>query len=284
MLAARAPSLPEALERAAEQGLPYRSWMARSSLPTAARTRRPARRERRSISGTPARRTGPPGTCRRWPRRAASRNRVSDVVPGSTHDLTAARELVLPEARPYLKDLPILADSRYEGAGAGVLVPVKKPARGELDPDTKPQRAAALPALPGRTRLRADVPAVARPAADYGQPEHDRRHHEIRARPRAIRTQDDQLKVTEKTSVVHHDRPCTACHLPRDAMSPGNGTEQPTPDQNALPLKASSPEVWTLIPGPRRSRQRTFQQPSRRVNRRFNHAIQRPQSPRSATA
>ena len=41
-----------------------------------------------------------------------------DVLPGSTHDLTAARELVLPGARPYLKDLPVLADSGYEGAGA----------------------------------------------------------------------------------------------------------------------------------------------------------------------
>ena len=30
---------------------------------------------------------------------------VSGVLPGSTHDLTAARELVLPQARPYLKDL-----------------------------------------------------------------------------------------------------------------------------------------------------------------------------------
>ena len=66
---------------------------------------------------------------------------VSDVLPGSTHDLTAARELVLPEARPYLKDLPVLADSGYEGAGAGVHVPVKKPARGELDIDTKTRNA-----------------------------------------------------------------------------------------------------------------------------------------------
>jgi hypothetical protein len=50
---------------------------------------------------------------------------VSDVLPGSTHDLTAARDLVLSGARPYLKDLPVLADSGYEGAGAGVYVPVK---------------------------------------------------------------------------------------------------------------------------------------------------------------
>jgi hypothetical protein len=66
---------------------------------------------------------------------------VSDVLPGSIHDLTAARELVLPGARLYLKDLPVLADSGYEGAGAGVLVPVKRPARGELDINTKTRNA-----------------------------------------------------------------------------------------------------------------------------------------------
>jgi hypothetical protein len=66
---------------------------------------------------------------------------VSDVRPGSTRDLTAARELVLPGARPYLKDMPILADSGYEGAGTGVLVPVRKPRSGELDIDTKTRNA-----------------------------------------------------------------------------------------------------------------------------------------------
>jgi hypothetical protein len=67
---------------------------------------------------------------------------VSDVLPGSTHDLTAAREHVLPGLRPYLKDLPVLADSGYEGAGAGVHVPVKRPADGrELDIDTRTRNA-----------------------------------------------------------------------------------------------------------------------------------------------
>src|SRR6266540_7104170 len=42
---------------------------------------------------------------------------------------------------------------------------------------------------------------VARPAARHGQPGHDRRHRKIRPRPGAIRTQDDQLKVAEKTSM-----------------------------------------------------------------------------------
>jgi DDE superfamily endonuclease len=64
------------------------------------------------------------------------------VLPGSTHDLTAAREHVLPQAGQYLQDLPVLADSGYEGAGARVHVPVKKPAGGgELDPDTKTRNA-----------------------------------------------------------------------------------------------------------------------------------------------
>lgn len=35
-------------------------------------------------------------------------------------------KVVLPQARPYLKALPFLADSGYKGAGAGVLVPVEK--------------------------------------------------------------------------------------------------------------------------------------------------------------
>ena len=41
----------------------------------------------------------------------------------------------------YLEDLPVLADSGYEGAGRGVHVPVKKPARGELDIDTRARNA-----------------------------------------------------------------------------------------------------------------------------------------------
>jgi hypothetical protein len=57
------------------------------------------------------------------------------------------------------------------------------------------QRAAALP---GRTRLRADVPAVARHPAHQPQPDHDRRHRQSRTRSNAIRAQDDQLIVAEK--------------------------------------------------------------------------------------
>jgi DDE superfamily endonuclease len=49
---------------------------------------------------------------------------LSDVLPGSEHDLTAAREPVLPILWPYTKTMPVLADGRYVGAGCGVLTPV----------------------------------------------------------------------------------------------------------------------------------------------------------------
>lgn len=67
---------------------------------------------------------------------------ISDPLPGSTHDITAAREHVLTVIRPYLKAMPLLADCGYEGAGIGVHVPVKRPAGGgELDIDTRTRNA-----------------------------------------------------------------------------------------------------------------------------------------------
>jgi hypothetical protein len=137
----RAPSLREALDRAVEQGLPYLildGTLVSSDRCADKKTSTKGREIDTWYSGKAHEPAGnvqalaAPGGVPLW---------VSDVLPGSTHDLTAARELVLPGARPYLKDLPILADSGYEGAGAGVLVPVKKPRSGELDIDTRTRNA-----------------------------------------------------------------------------------------------------------------------------------------------
>jgi hypothetical protein len=58
------------------------------------------------------------------------------------HDITAAREHVLPVLRFWLMDLPVLADSGYEGAGIGVHVPMKQPAGGrELDINARTRNA-----------------------------------------------------------------------------------------------------------------------------------------------
>jgi hypothetical protein len=65
---------------------------------------------------------------------------VSDVEPGSVHDITAAREHVLGVlygAAAHL-DLPTLADGGYDGAGIGVHTPIKHPVDGaELHVDNR---------------------------------------------------------------------------------------------------------------------------------------------------
>lgn len=62
---------------------------------------------------------------------------VSEVVPGSEHDITAARSLLLATMSPYLKDMPCLANGGYEGAGCGVKTPVKKRKGVDLGEDTE---------------------------------------------------------------------------------------------------------------------------------------------------
>ena len=141
VLAAKAPTLREALDKAAGQGLAYLildGTLISSDRCAGTKTSKKGKEIDAWYSGKAHEPAGnvqalaAPGGVPLW---------VSDVLPGSTHDLTAAREFVLPGARPYLARMPILADSGYEGAGAGVHVPVKKPARGELDSDTKTRNA-----------------------------------------------------------------------------------------------------------------------------------------------
>lgn len=64
---------------------------------------------------------------------------VSDVEPGSVHDLTAARRHVLAALYKAAADgLPTIADSGYDGAGIGILTPVKHPTDGRpLDASTR---------------------------------------------------------------------------------------------------------------------------------------------------
>ena len=54
-------------------------------------------------------------------------------------------KVVLPQARPYPKALPSLADSGYKSAGADVLAPIRKPARWSSKSTSNPERADARP-------------------------------------------------------------------------------------------------------------------------------------------
>jgi len=68
---------------------------------------------------------------------------VSDVEPGSVHDITAARIHALPALyQAATAGLPALADPGYDGAGLGILIPVgQPPGGGELDINTRTRNA-----------------------------------------------------------------------------------------------------------------------------------------------
>jgi DDE superfamily endonuclease len=64
------------------------------------------------------------------------------AYPGSVHDITAARIHALPGLyQAATADLPTLADPGYDGAGLGILIPVKQPPGGELDINTRTRNA-----------------------------------------------------------------------------------------------------------------------------------------------
>jgi hypothetical protein len=55
---------------------------------------------------------------------------TSQVEPGHVVDIQAARTHVLPAVYPHATTMPVLADSGYQGAGHGIIVPFKQPADG----------------------------------------------------------------------------------------------------------------------------------------------------------
>ena len=142
VLAARAPTLREALEKARELGLPYLILDGKIVASDRCAEKKISRKGREIDRWYSGKAHAPGGNIQALSAPRGVPLWVSGVLPGSTHDLTAAREHVLPGLRPYLKDLPVLADSGYEGAGAGVHVPVKRPVGGrELDIDTRTRNA-----------------------------------------------------------------------------------------------------------------------------------------------
>jgi hypothetical protein len=138
VLSAQAPGLEEALERAVKEGTPYVILDGKIVSCDRCHEKTVSRKGREIdlwYSGKKKDFGGNiqglfyPGGMPMW---------VSGVLPGNVHDLAAARENVLPVLRDYTDEMPALADCGYEGAGHGVLTPVKKP-KGvkELDIDAR---------------------------------------------------------------------------------------------------------------------------------------------------
>jgi hypothetical protein len=143
VLSAQATGLPEALERAMADGVPY--VILDGKVFAGDRCSRPAT----SVKGEQidawysgkAHRHG--GNVQAVTRPDGLPLWAGPAEPGSVHDLTAARIHALPALyRAAALGMPCLADSGYEGAGIGVLTPAKRPAGNqELDIGTRTRNA-----------------------------------------------------------------------------------------------------------------------------------------------
>jgi DDE superfamily endonuclease len=142
VLAAQAPGLHQALERALAEGTPYLTLDGKV-VDTDRCREKTVSRKGKTIDVWYSGKTHDfggniqalfyPSGIPLW---------ISDVLPGNVHDLAAARENVLAVVRPFLEAMPLLADPGHEGAGHGVHIPVKKPAAvKELDINTRARNA-----------------------------------------------------------------------------------------------------------------------------------------------
>ena len=143
VLAAQAPDLHQALERAKDEGFSH--VILDGKIIPADRCKEPAISVKGQVidlwySGKAHTHGGniqavlAPGGFPLW---------VSPAGPGSVHDLTAARIHALPALyRAAATGLPTLADPGYDGAGMGIHMPVKQPPDGrDLDISTRTRNA-----------------------------------------------------------------------------------------------------------------------------------------------
>jgi hypothetical protein len=143
VLSAQVPGLPEALERAMADGVPY--VILDGKVFAGDRCSEPTTSVKGEIidawySGK-ARCHG--GNVQAVMRPDGLPLWAGPAEPGSVHDITAARRHALPALyRAAALGMPTLADLGYEGAGTGILTPVKRPAGNqELDIGTRTRNA-----------------------------------------------------------------------------------------------------------------------------------------------
>ena len=143
VLAAEAPELPQALERARADGLAFVILDGKVIFSDRCREKAVSVRGEAIdlwYSGK-AHRHG--GNVQAVARPDGFPLWVSPAEPGSVHDITAARLHALPALyRAASLGLPTLADPGYQGAGIGIKIPVKQPDDGrELDPGNRTRNA-----------------------------------------------------------------------------------------------------------------------------------------------
>ncbi|WP_239152580.1 hypothetical protein [Virgisporangium aurantiacum] len=129
---------------------------------------------------------------------------TSDAMPGHLYDLTCAQYLDITGALYWAAstlDLSTLGDSGYDGTGQGIHTPVQTARRRPTARRRRPcpQPAAALDALPRRTRLRHPHRTLADTAPHHRQPSRTRR-------PRRRSAASDPLRIPVPTAMSLRSR------------------------------------------------------------------------------
>jgi hypothetical protein len=139
VLAAQAPDLREALERAREEGVPFVILDGKLFASDRVAEQVTSVKGEEIDAWYSGKHHRPGGNVQAVMRPDGLPLWTSGAEPGHVHDITAARSSALPALyRAAALGMPTLADSGYEGAGIGIHVPVKNPGGNqELDPGTR---------------------------------------------------------------------------------------------------------------------------------------------------
>ena len=139
VLAAQAPDLHEALERAREEGIPFVILDGKLFSTDRVAEQVTSVKGEEIDAWYSGKHHRPGGNVQAVIRPGGLPLWASPAEPGHVHDITAARQHALAALyRAASLGMPTLADSGYEGAGIGIHVPVKNPGGNqELDPGTR---------------------------------------------------------------------------------------------------------------------------------------------------
>jgi hypothetical protein len=139
VLAAQAPDLHEALERARREGVPFVILDGKLFSTDRLAEQVTSVKGEEIDAWYSGKHHRPGGNVQAVIRPDGLPLWAGPAEPGHVHDITAARRHALPAlCRAAALGMPTLADSGYEGAGIGIHVPVKGPAGNqELDIDTR---------------------------------------------------------------------------------------------------------------------------------------------------
>lgn len=128
VLAAQAPDLHEALERAREEGTPFVILDGKLFSTDRVAEQVTSVKGKEIDAWYSGKHHRPGGNVQAVVRPDGLPLWTSEAEPGHVHDITAARTSALPALyRAAALGMPTLADSGYEGAGIGIHIPVKSP-------------------------------------------------------------------------------------------------------------------------------------------------------------